>query len=76
MGENSKSSEDHTRSSPYLFGDQQPLVLSWVLLIQLKILGLALVITGWKKLTSDPPAAATRTRTRNSKDGEGDGSSV
>jgi hypothetical protein len=36
---------------PYLFGNQQPRILAWVLLIQLKLLGLAVVIVGWTKLT-------------------------
>jgi hypothetical protein len=37
----------------YLFGEQQPRVLSWLLLIQLKLLGFVLVIVGSIKLIVD-----------------------
>jgi len=37
----------------YLFGEQQPRVLSWLLLIQLKLLGFVLVVVGSTKLMVD-----------------------
>ena len=38
--------------SPYLFGKLQPIILSWVIVIQLKLLGFAMIIFAWTKLTT------------------------
>jgi len=44
---NEKSEEDNNSSgSPYLFGDLQPKVLSWVLLLEAKVLGIVLMVVG------------------------------
>jgi len=46
-----ENANENESKSPYLFGDQQPRILAWVVVIQLKLLGLAIVIVGWTKLT-------------------------
>ena len=46
-----KNANENESKSPYLFGDQQPRILAWVVVVQLKVLGLVIVIVGWTKLS-------------------------
>lgn len=50
--DNGNTDEDGTLSS-YLLGNQQPHVLSWILLIQIKLVGVAMLIVAWTKLTAN-----------------------
>mmetsp|Transcript_23365 Transcript_23365/g.55310 ORF Transcript_23365/g.55310 Transcript_23365/m.55310 type:complete len:706 (+) Transcript_23365:192-2309(+) len=66
--------DDDVRESPYLFGVRQPDVLAWVLLIQLKILGLFMVVKGWELLTTttlEVPPTAKRRRMKSGGGGAG-----
>ncbi len=49
--ENETISEDNA-SSDYLLGSEQPRVLSWIILIEFKLMGLALVLVAWTKFSS------------------------
>eukprot|EP00531_Pseudo-nitzschia_arenysensis_P009520 CAMPEP_0116148934 /NCGR_PEP_ID=MMETSP0329-20121206/18652_1 /TAXON_ID=697910 /ORGANISM="Pseudo-nitzschia arenysensis, Strain B593" /LENGTH=705 /DNA_ID=CAMNT_0003645161 /DNA_START=89 /DNA_END=2206 /DNA_ORIENTATION=- len=44
--------EEVIELNDYLFGSEQPRVLSWIVLIQLKLMGLALVIVAWTKFAA------------------------
>ena len=38
------SGEQSSKSSPYMFGEHQPHIVSWILFLELKVLGIAMIV--------------------------------